>query len=62
MYYLQVNNTFQVVLATNSSLSFVIFLYANLQWYVPDFRMMSSGSGTSGNTGSGSSGSGNGFR
>ncbi len=40
--YMQVN-TFQVVIATDSLSSYVIFLYSDLQWYIP---ITSSGSGS----------------
>ena len=38
-------NTFQSVMATNSSSSFVIYLYADLQWAFADPRNMGSASG-----------------
>lgn len=44
-------------MATNSTNSFVVFLYSDLQWYVSDFKAVSSGSGD-GNTATASSGSG----
>lgn len=44
-YFLLQMNTFQVVLATDAMNSFAVFLYSDLQWYVPDFKPISSGSG-----------------
>lgn len=51
-------NTFQAALATNGSISFVVFIYSELKWYKVDLRTASgnglSGSGTSAGSASGS--------
>ena len=53
----QQTNTFQCVLATDGSTSFVIFLYADLQWTLADPRVTSASGSESGSTSGSASGS-----
>lgn len=54
-------NTFQVVLASDGESSYTLFLYDVLQWSQADLRVGSGGSSGSGLSGSGLSGSGSGL-
>lgn len=56
LYFLQ--NTFQIVLATDGESSYTLFLYSDILWSQADFRNVdnSGGSGNSAESGSGGSG------
>ena len=45
LYNLFLQNTFQLVVATDGISSYVLFLYADLEWSKTDFRGGTSGSG-----------------